>query len=203
MIFRIVRSIGAAALAGGICFGGAHAQGQEPFLGKTLTRTFLQHLSASPAVVFPLMSPAGEEKWAYGWNPEFISQGAESGAAGTIFRIHNEEEGEDSIWFLREWDREAWKGEYIIYYSASRLTVLRFILKSDGPDRCQALIAYTWTALTPSGNRFIEQHSGPYFEQYMKLWEASLNHYLKTGQMLKDTTELSHPQKPIIKKQDR
>ncbi len=164
---------------------------EQSFQGKTLSRNFEQRLIAPPRLVFPLMSPVGEKKWAFGWDPEFVSCRDGCDKEGAVFRTRDGEE--QSIWYLREWDTVRWNAEYIIFTGGNRLTVLRFELREDGTKGSRASIRYRWTALSPDGNRFIEKHSGPAFEHYMTLWERALNHYLRTGRILADGRELAEP----------
>jgi hypothetical protein len=49
------------------------------------------------------------------------------------------------------------------------------------PDESVADISYTWTALSETGNEYIELHRGPAFEQKLAAWEKELNDYLRAA----------------------
>ncbi|MFZ0286284.1 MAG: hypothetical protein WAL32_13730 [Terriglobales bacterium] len=47
-----------------------------------------------------------------------------------------------------------------------------------------AHIQYTYTGLSPDGNREVERFTEAWFRDKMQSWEAAINHYLKTGKCI-------------------
>ncbi|MGD8961580.1 MAG: hypothetical protein PVH43_03640, partial [Desulfobacterales bacterium] len=53
-----------------------------------------------------------------------------------------------------------------------------------GNQTSRVYISYTITALTVVGNAFVDNFRQENFVNDMQFWEASMNHYLKTGKAL-------------------
>jgi hypothetical protein len=67
-----------------------------------------------------------------------------------------------------------------------RTAKLDIAVKAAGPNRSTVAITYVHTGLTESGNRYIaESIDEAHFTEAMVDWEAAMNHYLRTGTMLK------------------
>ncbi|MEW6364880.1 MAG: hypothetical protein AB1714_09600 [Acidobacteriota bacterium] len=165
------------------------AGAEVPLSAKSLSRSFLLSLAAPPEIVFPLFGPEGEKQWVDGWNPEFVRCEGGCNGEGTIFRTRDGDQ--QTIWFVRHFDAEKGFAEMILVNPENRLTLLRIEVEGGAPGRSVARVSYEWTALTESGSRAVEMHAGELFHQYMKLWEAAMNHYLTTGRSLPDSRQLS------------
>ena len=48
-------------------------------------------------------------------------------------------------------------------------------------------ISYTYTAVSPAGNKFIDGFTEEIFLEAVAFWEESMNHFLETGERLKKT----------------
>ncbi|HUI53075.1 MAG TPA: hypothetical protein VLX60_14920 [Terriglobales bacterium] len=51
-------------------------------------------------------------------------------------------------------------------------------------DATTAHIQYTYTALSPEGNREVERFTETWFRHKMQSWESAINHYLRTGKRI-------------------
>jgi hypothetical protein len=51
----------------------------------------------------------------------------------------------------------------------------------------RAIVRYTYTALSPEGNREVEHYDETWFKSKMQGWEAAINHYLRTGTLIDAT----------------
>lgn len=167
---------------------------ESPFVAKRLSRDFVLSLAAAPDVVFPLFGPKGEERWVRGWSPEFIRCDGDCNGEGTVFRTRDGDQ--QTIWLVRRFDAIARIAEMILVNPENRLTVLRIQVDGDAPGRSVARVTYEWTALTEAGNRAVDMHAGEAFDQYMELWQASMNAFLTTGRYLPDSHMLSGARAP-------
>jgi hypothetical protein len=52
-------------------------------------------------------------------------------------------------------------------------------------NRTEAEIVYQYTGLSNDQNEFINSELESKFEESMRWWEKSINHYLETGRVLK------------------
>jgi hypothetical protein len=57
-------------------------------------------------------------------------------------------------------------------------------LEADGPDRCRATVAYTYSALNALGNERVDAMTEERYVAQMVEWERALNHYVSTGERL-------------------
>jgi hypothetical protein len=149
------------------------------FVPAHTTRSYTQHLAASPQEVFSLLGPVGEKKWARGWEPRFAFPAGGGDEAGAVFTIAGH--GPETLWVLNTFDEHRLYVEYLQFTPAVKVAVLRIALKPSGQaDETLAEISYSWTALSQKGNEWVEAHVA-HFEQGMADWEAELNGYLKAS----------------------
>jgi hypothetical protein len=57
-----------------------------------------------------------------------------------------------------------------------------------GGNATSAHIQYTYTGLSPEGNREVERFNEDWFRLKMQGWQTAINHYLKTGKLIDATT---------------
>ena len=68
-------------------------------------------------------------------------------------------------------------------------TRLRIDVEGRADDSSSAQIAYTFTPLGEAGRAFAQEtHSEDAFRQDMTWWEDSMNHRLRTGEILRATS---------------
>jgi len=153
---------------------------------ERVTRTGSQTWEAPPGRVLPLLTPLGEKAWAAEWEPEMRWQAPGSGE-GTLFvtRSHGPRE---TVWILRTFDAAAGRVAYVHVTPGYLVVELSLVLAPLAPNRTRAEIRYTFTALSEEGNARIARMSEPHFAEFMRAWEAELNHFLVTGQKLRTST---------------
>ena len=61
---------------------------------------------------------------------------------------------------------------------------LEITLSHAAGNTTRADVSYEYTALTQAGEKFLEEFTGAWYENFMKEWEDALNHYLTTGSMI-------------------
>jgi hypothetical protein len=154
---------------------GMDSASPAPFVPVRLTRSYTQHLDAPPGVVFPLLGPVQEKKWAHGWDPVFVYPPGGADERGCVFTTG----GGASVWILTVFDEASLRVEYVQVTAGLRVAELRITLAAAGAAGTVAVISYTWTGLSPRSNEFIEAHRGPRFEEGMREWESGFNAYLK------------------------
>ncbi len=149
--------------------------GPPAFVPVRLTRSYTQHLDAPPGVVFPLLGPVQEKKWAHGWNPAFVYPPGGADERGCVFTTG----GDTNVWILTVFDETSLRVEYVQVVAGVRVTELRITLAAAGAAGTAAAISFTWTGLSARGIEFIEAHRGPLFEEGMGEWESGFNAYLR------------------------
>ncbi len=140
-------------------------------------------IDAPPARVFPLLCPVREAEWLDGWHYTMIR--SESGLAeeGAVFTTPGDGEP-DTVWVVTRHEPNQGLVEFVRFTHESRVCVLRIDVRPNGEDRSLVDIAYTYTAVAPAGNTFIEGFTEEAFLAAVRFWERSMNHWLATGERL-------------------
>lgn len=143
---------------------------------------YVQRLHAPPETVFPLLCPVMETKWVPGWMPATVI--ADSGVIepGCIFTTPAKPH--DAIWLVSRHDPVAWRLEMYKVAPGHSVTRLEVALAGEHDGTTSATIAYEVTAIGPPGERFVEEFTEEWYEDFMLSWEKALNHYLKTGRKI-------------------
>lgn len=146
---------------------------------KRITRTAQHHYNGDLDTVMDLLTAGGERKWIPGWDPTMIYSENELGAApGTIFMTNFNDDGIESTWYCRAFDRENGRIEYLRFAPGLALVELEIDLKPNngGTDTS---IAYTFTSLGGEGDAYVSKHGGDeHFGQMLSRWEVAVNKYL-------------------------
>ncbi len=147
-----------------------------------VTRTFTQQLVAGPSEVFPLLCPVREADWIEGWDPSVVF--SQSGVAEPDCVFLTEASPSDAIWYITRHEPDHCFVEMIKItptVTACKLTIqLRPV---DGGS--EATITYAHTSLGPEGDTLVASFTAEHYKQFMRDWEARINHYLSTGSLLR------------------
>ena len=152
------------------------------FTAKRVTRQYVQTIEAQPSVVHALICPVKEAEWLDGWDYDLIY--SQSGVAeyGCVFT--SQSSGEQTIWTITKRDDVTCETEFVRVTPGSRVALVAIRIAEGGNQASRVHISYTITALAAAGNTFIDNFSEENFVKDMQFWEATLNHYLKTGTAL-------------------
>jgi hypothetical protein len=139
-------------------------------------------IDAEPSVVHALICPVKEAEWLEGWDYDLIY--SQSGVAeyGCVFV--SQSAGEETIWLITKRDDVACETEFARVTPGSRVALVAVRIEDSGNQTSRVHISYTITALTVAGNAFVDNFTHENFITDMQFWEATMNHYLKTGKAL-------------------
>ena len=158
------------------------------FKGKRVTHEYAQNNVAPPEEVFPLLCPVREAEWVPGWQYRLIY--SESGVAehGCVFITPNEDSTE-STWAVTDYDPSSFRIAFAwvnagLVAAQIRICLSRSVEAQNSSGHTIALIQYTYTGLSPEGNREVERYDQEWFRHKMQSWEAAINHYLRTGKRI-------------------
>lgn len=152
-----------------------------------ITRTFVQTIVAPPDRVFPLLCPVRETEWLEGWGDGLEILHSRSGLAeeGCVFR-KTTPDGPETVWMITRHDADARAVEFVRVTTGLAATRLRIRVENTEDESSRVHIEYTATPLGDRGRAFLaETFSETAFEQNMRGWETSMNHWLRTGQLLR------------------
>ncbi|MBU1713789.1 MAG: hypothetical protein KKD47_11910 [Proteobacteria bacterium] len=147
-----------------------------------VTRTFTQKLEAEPSKIFPLLCPVREADWIDGWNPPFVF--SESGVAELDCVFLTEASPINAIWYITR--HEPGNGFVEMIKITPEVTAGKLTIQLNPVEGgSEATITYSYTSLGPEGDAFVASFTEEYYQQFMRDWEARINHYLSHGSVLR------------------
>jgi hypothetical protein len=155
-----------------------------------LHRSYVQHIEAAPEVVFPLLCPVREADWLDGWREHCEVIWTVSGVAetGCVFRT-TEPEFPETIWIITEHDPDRGVVVFARVTPGLAASTLRILVEGADDKTSAVTIRYSVVPLTPEGATYAAAR----YDQTDLLasivwWERSMNHYLRTGDLLRRET---------------
>jgi len=155
------------------------------FQAKRVTHEFTQTNVATPDKVFPLLCPVREAEWVPGWQYRLIYSKSGVAEAGCVFIT--EENGRETTWVVTEYAPETFRIAFV-WVDPGMVTAQISIRLEPGGNATSTHIQYTYTGLSPEGNREVERFNEDWFRLKMQGWQTAINHYLKTGKLIDATT---------------
>ena len=155
---------------------------------ERITRSDTQRIEAPPDVVFPLICPVREADWLDGWADSFELIHSASGLAetGCVFRTFGHGEP-DTIWTITEHDPAGGVVEFVRVTAGLVATTLRVVVEDNGDGTSAVHVTYLHTPVSDEGARWAAtRYESGTFVQAMRWWETSMNHYLRTGECLRE-----------------
>ena len=159
-----------------------NAARESKFKAKRVTRQYVLTINAAPSVVHALICPVKEAEWLESWDYELIFSQSGLAEYGCVFT--SQSAGEETIWLITKRDDATCETEFARITPGSRVALVAVSAQDGGHQTSRVTIRYTITALNAAGNQFIENFSETNFVKDMQFWEATMNHYLKTGKAL-------------------
>jgi hypothetical protein len=90
----------------------------------------------------------------------------------------------DAIWLMSNYDPGRFQIEYIRLEPDVKVGKIQVECSMSTQQGTVATITYTYTALSETGNEFIETFTEEHYRDFISTWEKAINHYLETGQTL-------------------
>ncbi|MDQ7993977.1 MAG: hypothetical protein REI45_14995 [Propionicimonas sp.] len=150
-----------------------------------IVRTHLQRIDAPPAEVFPLLCPVREAEWLDGWREHCEVLFTRSGVAERDCVFRTPAGADEMVWLVTLHDAGARRVEFARVVPGLEAGTLRLAVLPDGPDRSFVHVEYTVHALSAAAApRVAERWEEAAFRANQEHWEASMNHFLRTGAML-------------------
>jgi hypothetical protein len=144
-----------------------------------VSRSYTQTLVGTPSEVFPLLCPVREADWIQGWDPPLVVTG--SGVAERDCVFITPAEPNDAIWYIVRHEPAAGFVEMLKITPGVTACRLSIQVRGEGTGT-KADITYTHTSLGPLGDTFVAGFTDSFYQEFMRGWEAKLNHYLRTGE---------------------
>lgn len=157
----------------------------ETFASERISRSAEMVLLGPIETVFPLFGPLEEKKWEDGWNPNILFPPSGEVEEGMVFTTGGAAGGEGrNTWIVSKY----LPGDHRIEYTVStghRIWVIAVKCAPLSEGSTKAEVRYTFTGLNPEGNTLNRAALDRMYKNNLKDWEEAINHYLKTGSLLK------------------
>jgi hypothetical protein len=156
-----------------------------PTNAKQVVQSFTLPVHATPERVFPLLCPVREYDWIDGWDCRLVHSKSGLVEEGCIFVTEHAPEGH-TIWVTARHDPAARRLEFVRVTPESHVSRMALAVAPDGPHGSTLEIGWTFTALAPRGETLLAhlEDGRALGERSARLGRA-LDHYLRTGSMLK------------------
>lgn len=152
-----------------------------------VVRSYTQNIEASPERVFPLLCPVREGEWLDGWSDACEVLHTNSGVAeeGCVFRTGAGGPPE-TVWIVTRHEPAQKIVEFARVTTGLVATKLDIRVEPAASDSSRVHITYTHTPLSQEGAEYVATaHSEEAFRQSMKWWQDSMNHWLRSGRVLR------------------
>jgi hypothetical protein len=155
----------------------------ENFHAKRVSYTYTQTNDCPPEKVFALLCPVREADWVPDWKYRLIYSASGVAEDGCVFTTPNDA-GPETIWMVTYYDPEAYTIAYAWVQPGMIAAQIRISLAPAPGGKTNARIRYLYTGLSSAGNATLERYTPEWFQKKMQAWEAAINYYLRTGQLI-------------------
>jgi len=147
----------------------------------TCTQTF----DGTPEQVFPLMCPVREYDWVPGWSTDWVLSTSGLVEQDCMFQTPPKAgETNAAVWIVTRHEPEDYRVEMYKVTPGFTIGKLEISLADEGTAETGARISYEFTSLGPDGDTFLEGFTAEWYENFMRGWQAAINHFLNTGESL-------------------
>ncbi len=148
---------------------------------KRRKHTCVQIWKAAPDKVFPLLCPVRETDWIPGWDPKLVV--SNSGVMERDCLFVEPETPSDAIWIVTSYEPNRFVE---MYKTVPEVTVSKFSIRLDPgqENTTRACVFYEHTAIGQKGEKVVDDFTADSFTEFMNYFEAAINHYLTTGQII-------------------
>lgn len=149
------------------------------------SRTFI--LEGGLGQVFLLFGPVREMDWAEGWDPKILAGDPDHVAEHMVFRTESghSEDRSPATWIVSKYDPDRAHIEYTVYTHTRLWWIAVSCRALKGVAATEATIEYTYLGLDEEAKRHNRDALERMFRHDLKDWQAAINHYLRTGKVLR------------------
>ncbi|MED5618280.1 SRPBCC family protein [Ideonella sp. BN130291] len=121
---------------------------------------------------FMFFTPAGEELWVDGWQPQYLWPSDGRTEAGMVFTTGQGEE--HTIWMLVDFDRRAHRSRYARVTPGSRTGLVEVRCRALDAERTEVSVSYMLTALSAAGATALQAFEGEAFARMIDGWAVQI-----------------------------
>ena len=101
--------------------------------------------------------------------------------AGAVFTTSQEGEP-DTIWSIVEYEPRDFRVKYLRVTPRSRVALVEVQCEAASDGTTRARVAYTFTALSEEGNKYLADFTESYFRDYIESWQTAIERYQRGEQ---------------------
>jgi hypothetical protein len=153
------------------------------FKANRIVKTYTMNLPSPPKKIFPLLCSTRKHEWLEDWKSDMIYSDSGVAENNCVFRTDYPHRGE-MIWVVTRYDAPR-AIEFTVFTFDFYVLKLDITLKPNGNGGTHANWTHTFTAITERGNKFIAHYTDSDHHKKMFRLEQSLEHFCRTGEMLR------------------
>jgi hypothetical protein len=141
------------------------------------------YLNGTPEDVFPLLCPVREYDWIQTWQCEMIYTDSGVAELDCVFKTNFPSYGPEETWVVSKYEFPS----CIEFVRINSIRSIRYTIKLARQENgnTQATWEQVITGLNKEGDDFVAGYTDDKYNDTMNLLKNMINHYLKTGEMLK------------------
>jgi hypothetical protein len=143
-------------------------------------REHTHRLVGPPDAAFPMLCPVREVEWVSEWDPYVVFSNSGVAEPDCVFVTRDGEN--ESIWVITHHDPESYRLEMVKITPGLTAAKLEFALEADGEKASKMHVAYSHTALSREGRKFVADFDEERWAGFMDKMGRELNHYLGSGE---------------------
>lgn len=146
-------------------------------------KNYTMGLDGTAEEIFPLLCPVREYDWIQPWSCEIVWSDSGRAELDCVFTTNFPDDGPQDTWVVSRYEPP----RCIEFVRVNPLRSIRYsITLLSLPNGCtRALWTQVITGLNAEGDAFVAGVTDEGFTAEMRVLEQMLNHYLKTGEMLR------------------
>jgi len=153
------------------------------FTAERIVKSYTMHLCAPPSDVFPLLCPVREYQWIEPWSCDMVFSTGGRAENNAVFTTDFETQCGTEIWVVCRYEKDR-AIEFVRVTPGLKVNRLDISLNA-AENGSLSIWTHTFTGLSEAGNQWIRNLTDETFELEKAAVEKMLNHYLKTGAMLR------------------
>ncbi|MCJ8500289.1 hypothetical protein [Desulfatitalea alkaliphila] len=133
--------------------------------------------------IFPLLCPVREYEWIQPWQCEMVYTDSGRAELDCVFKTNFPDDGPEDTWVVSRYEPPKLLEFVRINAIRSIRYCINVIQQDDGST--QATWKQVITALNTDGDTFVNHLTDDAYDGEMTILQKMINHFLKTGEMLK------------------
>jgi hypothetical protein len=147
---------------------------------KSIRHTKAFKMAIPVAELFPLFSPEGEKQWVPGWEYENVMGQTELSEDYVFLTKTHDHRTTDAIWIVKRYDPESHFVQYYKIEPGDKVGVVTVMCTDLGFSTTRIQVTYTYIAVSPIGERFIDEFTEGTYEEFIGEWQKLLSNYFQS-----------------------